>query len=118
MDRDIDTMITTYNTVVTDAASEILCRNVAGKSRESTRMCSTSVMRRGILRKSAIKQKEQKNTGTQKRRIQKSVKKAKENWIGAQYEKIETCLHKNNSKRAYQLVKDYTAEKQGRSSTI
>ena len=33
-------------------------------------------------------------------------------------EEIETCLNKNNSKRAYQLVKDLTSEKQGRSSTI
>ena len=50
------------------------------------------------------------------RMIQKAVKKAKEDWIGAQCEEIETCL--NNSKRAYQLVKDLTSEKQGRSSTI
>ena len=50
------------------------------------------------------------------RRIQKAVKKAKEDWIGAQCE-IETCL-KNNSKKEYQLVKDLTSEKQGRSSTI
>ena len=60
-----------------------------------------------------MKQKEQKNT-----RIQKAVKKAKEDWIGAQCEEIETCLNKNNSKRAHQLVKDLTSEKQGRSSTI
>ena len=52
------------------------------------------------------------------RRIQKVVMKAKEDWIGAQCEEIKTCLNKNNSKRAYQLVKDLTAEKQGRSSTI
>ena len=52
------------------------------------------------------------------RRIQKAVKKAKENWIGAQCEEIETCLNKNNSKRAYQLVKDLISEKQGGSSTI
>ena len=52
------------------------------------------------------------------RRIQKAVKKAKEDWIGAQFEEIETCLNKNNSKRAYQLVKDLTSGKQGRSSTI
>ena len=49
------------------------------------------------------------------RRIQKE---GKENWIGAQCEKIENCLNKNNSKRAYQLVKDLMSEKQGRSSTI
>ena len=47
-----------------------------------------------------------------------AVKKSKEDWIGAQCEEIETCLNKNNSKRAYQLVKDLTSEKQGRSSTI
>ena len=52
------------------------------------------------------------------RRIQKAVKKAKEDRIGAQCEEIETCLNKNNSKRAYQLVKDLTSEKQGRSSPI
>ena len=52
------------------------------------------------------------------KRIQKAVKKAKEDWIGAQCEEIGTCLIKNNSKRAYQLVKDLTSEKQGRSSTI
>ena len=39
-------------------------------------------------------------------------------WIGDQCQEIETCLNKNNSKRAYQLVKDLTSEKQGRSSTI
>ena len=46
------------------------------------------------------------------KRIQKAVKKAKEAWQGAQCEEIETCLNKNNNKRAYQLVKDLTAEKQ------
>ena len=49
------------------------------------------------------------------RRIQKAVKKAKEDLIGAQCKEIETCLNKNNSKRAYQLVKDPTSEKQARS---
>ena len=28
------------------------------------------------------------------------------------------CLNRNNSKRAYQLLRDLTSEKQGRSSTI
>ena len=50
--------------------------------------------------------------------IQKAVKKAKEDWIGTQCEEIETCLNKNNSKKAYQLVKDLASEKHSRSSTI
>ena len=50
--------------------------------------------------------------------IQKAVKKAMEDWIGAQCEVIETYLNKTNNKGADQLVKDLTSEKQGRSSTI
>ena len=64
-----------------------------------------------------MKQKEQKNIEADKR-IQKAVKKAKEDWVGTQCTEIETCLNKNNSNRAYQLVMDLTSEKQGRSSTI
>ena len=50
--------------------------------------------------------------------FRKAAKEAKEDWIGAQCEKIKTCLNKNKSKIEYQLVKDLTSEKQGRSSTI
>ena len=38
------------------------------------------------------------------------MKRAKENWIGEQCSEIEENLRKNNSKRAYQLVKDLTTE--------
>ena len=44
-DMVIDTMITAYNTAVTDAATEILGRNATGKSHGSPKMFSTSVMR-------------------------------------------------------------------------
>ena len=46
------------------------------------------------------------------------VKKAKENWIGEQCSEIEENLRKNNSKRAYQLVKDLTTVKQGKPTTV
>ena len=54
------------------------------------------------------------------KRIQKAVKKAKEAWQGAQCEEIETCLNKNNNKRAYQLVKPGSnrRETEDKSSTI
>ena len=64
-----------------------------------------------------MKQKEQKYRKANKR-IQKAVKKANGDWIGAQCEEIETCLNKNSNKRAYQLVKYLTSEKQERSSSI
>ena len=46
--------------------------------------------------------------------IKRCMKKAKENWIGEQCSEIEESLRKNNSKRAYQLVKDLTTVKQGK----
>ena len=46
------------------------------------------------------------------------MKKAKENWIGEQCSEIEENLRKNNSKRAYQLVKDLTTVKQGKATTV
>ena len=46
------------------------------------------------------------------------MKKAKENWLGEQCSKIEENLKKNNSKRAYQLVKDLTTIKQGKATTV
>ena len=46
------------------------------------------------------------------------MKMAKETWIHGQCQEVEACLRKNNSKKAYQLVKDLTTEKQGKSTTI
>ena len=46
------------------------------------------------------------------------MKKAKENWIGEQCSEIEENLRKNNSKRAYQLVKDLTNVKQGKATIV
>ena len=46
------------------------------------------------------------------------MKMAKETWIQGQCHEVEACLRKNNSKKAYQLVKDLTTEKQGKSTTI
>ena len=50
--------------------------------------------------------------------IKRCMKKAKENWIGEQCSEIEENLRKNNSKRAYQLVKDLTTVKQGKATTV
>ena len=50
--------------------------------------------------------------------IKRSMKKAKENWIGEQCSEIEENLKKNNSKRAYELVKDLTTVKQGKVTTV
>ena len=117
-DMDIDTMITTCNTAVTDAVSEIL-----GKERHRKKPWVTKDVLELCDETRDLKKKRYEAEGAREyreanRRIQKAVKKAKEDWIGAQCEEIETCLNKNNCKRAYQLVQDLTLEKQGRASTI
>ena len=103
-DMDIDTMITTSKTAVTDTASEIL-----GKERRRKKPWVTKDVldlcdeRRNLKKKryeAGAKEYREAN-----RRIQKAMKKAKEDLIGAQCEEVKTCLNKNKSKKAYQLVK-------------
>ena len=46
------------------------------------------------------------------------MKKAKEHWKGVQCSESEENLRENNSKRAYQLVKDLITVKQGKATTV
>ena len=117
-DLNINTMITTHNTAVTDAASEIRVKERRREKPWATRDVLDLCDERRNLKKKRYEAEGAKEYREANRRIQKAVKRAKEGWIGGQCEEIETCLNKNSSKRAYQLVKDLTLEKQGRSSTI
>ena len=95
---DLGSMITTFNTAVTETAIEIL-----GKHRQKKRPWVTAEIldlcnKRRELRKKRFepegseKYKEVKNTS------QRCMKKAKENWIGEQCSEIEENLRKNNSR--------------------
>ena len=97
-DMDIDTMITIYNTAVTDAASEIL-----GKERRRKKPWVTKDVLDFCDERRDLKKKRYEAEGTKEyreanKRIQRAMKKAKEEWIGAQCEEIETRLNKNNIK--------------------
>ena len=46
------------------------------------------------------------------------MNKAKENWTAEQCSEIEVNLRKSNSKRAYQLVTDFTTGKQRKATTV
>ena len=46
------------------------------------------------------------------------MKMEKETWIEKQCQDVKACSRKNNNKKAYQLVKDLTTEKQGKSTNI
>ena len=65
-----------------------------------------------------MKKKEWMNTEMLTKRVQKALKKAKEDWKDTQCKEIDACLNSNISKKAYHMVKDLTAEKQGRPTTI
>ena len=60
-------------------------------------MFSTSVTRRD-LKKKRYEAEEAKEYREANRRIQKAVKKAKEDWIGVQCEEIETRLNKTTAR--------------------
>ena len=77
-DMDIDTMITTYNTAVTDAASEILGKERSRKkpwvSKDIIDLCDE----RRDLKKTRYEAEGAKEYREANRRIQRAVKKAKE----------------------------------------
>ena len=50
--------------------------------------------------------------------IKRCMKKAKENWMREQCSDIGENLRTNNSKRAYQLLKDVTTVKQGKATAV
>ena len=84
----MDTMITTYNTAVTDAASEILGKERRRKKPWVTKDVLDLCDERRDLKKKRYEAEGAKEYREANRRIQKVVKKAKEDWIGAQCEEI------------------------------
>ena len=99
-DTDIDSMIITFNTAVTEAAGGIL-----GKHRQRKKPWITAEIidlcdKRRELRKKRFEP-EGSEKHTEVNNIKRCMKKAKENWIGEQCSEIEENLRKNNSKRAY-----------------
>ena len=117
-DTDIDLMITTFNTAVTQTASEIL-----GKHRQRKKPWITAEIidlcdKRRELRKKRFEPEGSEKYKEMNSNIKRCIKKAKKNWIGDQCSEIEENLRKNNSKRKYQLVKDLTTVKQGKATTV
>ena len=111
-------MVTHFNKAVTDTAAELL-----GKQRRKRKPLVTPDIldlcdQRRDLKKKRGEQKGAKDYREIKIKIRTEMKMAKETWIQGQCQEVEACLRKNNNKKAYQLVKDLTTEKQGKSTTI
>ena len=84
-DMDMDTTITTYNTAVTDAASEILGKECRRKKPWVTKDVLDLCDERRDLKKKRYGAEGAKDYREANRRIQKAVKKAKEDWITLVY---------------------------------
>ncbi|KAK2177396.1 hypothetical protein NP493_599g02057 [Ridgeia piscesae] len=111
-------LVNTFNTAVTNTASEIL-----GKHRPVKKPWVTADLLDLCDKRKELKKKKKDAERVWQYRaanqvIKKRMKKAKMNWIEEQCRDIGDSMKKNNSKKTYQLVKDLTSTKQGRTTTI
>ena len=111
-------LINSFNTAVTETANNIL-----GKHRPAKKPWVTDNILKLCDKRRELKQKKNTTEGAKlyreaNQQVKKGMRKAKETWIEEQCQGIEENLQKNNSKKAYQLVKELTSSKQGRTTTI
>ena len=96
-DTDIDSMITTFNTAVTETASEILCKHPQNKKKKKTWITAEIIdlcAKSRELRKKRFKPEGSEKYKEVNNNIRRCMKKANENWIGEQCTEIEENLRK------------------------
>ena len=118
MKTDLDSMITTFNTAVTETASKLLDKHRPKKKPWVTAEILDLCDRSRKLRKKRFGPEGSERYREGNNNIKSSTKKAKENWIGELCSEFEKHLRKNNRKRAYQLAKDLTTVKKGKATTV
>ena len=96
-DINIDSMITTYNIAVTDTASEILGKKCRRKKPWVTRDVLDLCDQKRDLKKRRYEEEGATEYRKANKRVQKALKKVKEDWIDNQCKEIDACLNKNNS---------------------
>ena len=96
-DTDIDSMITTLNTAVTETASEILSKHRQKKKPWITAEILDLCDKRRELRKKRFEPEGAEKYKEVNDNIKRCMKKAKGNWIGEQCIEIEDNLRKKNS---------------------
>ena len=119
-DTDIDSMINTFNTAVTETASDIPASDILGKHSQKKKPWVTAKILDLCDKRRELRKKRFEPEGSQgsENNIKRWMKKGKENWTEEQSSEIEENLRKNNSKRAYQLSKDLTTVKQGKTTSV
>ena len=115
---DVNLLTNTFNKIVTDTAHEIL-----GKHRRTKKPWVTTDILDLCDKRRELKRRKCDPEGAAKyrevnKKIKQDMRRAKDNWIAEQCCEIEDSLSKNNSKKAYQIVKDLTSVKKGITTTI
>ena len=107
----------------TDLDSMVIAAELLGKQRRKRKPYVTYEVLDLCDQRQDLKKKKGEPEGAKgyreiKRKFRTKMKMAKETWIQGQCQEVKACLRKNNSKKAYKLVKDLTTEKQDKSTAI
>lgn len=107
-----------FNTAVLEAASQVI-----GKHQKKKKPWVTTEILDMCDQRRELKKKKGTADGamqyrTVNNKIKRFMKKAKEEWIQKQCSEVEDNLRKNNTKQAYQTIKNLTDTTQGRVSII
>ena len=117
LEEDTEIMTTGFNAVMTETANELL-----GKHRRKKQPWITDSILDMCDKRRDLK-KVKNTTGKEEykeinKKIRKEMRNVKEEWVEKQCAEIEECISKNNSRRAYQIVKDLTQQKQAKVNNI
>ena len=97
-DTDIDSMITNFNTAVTETASEILGKQCQKKKPWITAEILDLCDKRRELRKKSFEPERSDRYKEVNNNIKRCMKKAEAKWIAEECNEIDENLRKNNSK--------------------
>ena len=118
LEEDTEAITNNFHTVMTETAKDVLGIN-RPKSKTWVTDCTLDL----CDTRRRLKQDKNTTSGRIKyrainKKIRKEMKKAKQKWIDDQCEEIEHSIAINNTKKAFQIVKDLTKQKRGKISTI
>ena len=117
-DVSMDDLINKFNVAVTETANETLGKYRHHKQHWVTPNILHLCKKRRELKKDKFTTEGAKQYKAVNQQIKKGMVKARETWIEERCQEIDDSLGKKNNKKAYQLVKDLTSSKQGRTTTI
>ena len=117
-EEELNSITNTFNETITEIATELL-----GKHRPKKKPWVTDDVLNLCDKRRELKKNKHKKDGIRKYKdanikVKEAMKKAMESWIDNQCVEIDSNIQKNNSRKAYQMVRELTNEKRGRSTTI